>query len=378
MVAVRSGLEQLLDERLDLLRGRRVGLLAHPASVDGRLRHAVELLRAAPGVRLVALFGPEHGLRGATPAEAAVADTVDPTTGLPVHSLYGARQAPEQAQLDGLDVVVVDLQDVGARFFTHYVVMVRCMRACAAAGTTVVVLDRPNPISGAVMEGPVLPDDAVDPIGLPGLPIRHGLTMGELARFFAARERLDLELTIVPISGWRRGTYFDRTGLPWVPPSPGVVSLDAALAYPGACLFEGTTANDGRGTGLPFQQVGAPGVPAEELARSLDRRLAGAAARPAWYVPSGGRHAGALCAGVQLHVLDRRVFRPVAAWLSVLVALRRLAPQAVDWALPHFDRLAGPELRGLIDAGTGAEDLVAAWRPGLKAFSEARAATLLY
>ncbi|MBZ0238035.1 MAG: DUF1343 domain-containing protein, partial [Deltaproteobacteria bacterium] len=271
MPRVASGLERLLaDDRV--LRGRRVGLIANPTAVDAELRHAADLLAAASGVSLVALFGPEHGVRGDAQDMIGVGAEVDARTGLRVHSLYGhdaASLAPTRAMLDDVDVLVYDVQDVGSRYYTFVWTMVLAMRACAQAGKGFVVLDRPNPIGGALVEGGDIAPGHDSFVGLVSCPNRHGLTAGEIARWRAAEEQLDLELHVVAMGGWQRDMMFADTGLPWVMPSPNMPTVDTALVYPGMCLVEGTELSEGRGTTRPFELAGAPGLDGHALAEAL-------------------------------------------------------------------------------------------------------------
>src|SRR5512137_2968769 len=283
------GLEVLLRSRGGPLRGRRVGLICNPTAVDGRLRHAADLLHALPGVTLAALFGPEHGVRGDAQYLVSVAGEVDAAPGLPVHSLYGATAAslrPPPAALAGLDVLCFDIQDVGARYYTYQATMLLCMEAAARAGLAFVVLDRPNPIGGLRVEGPALRPGFESFCGLHDLAPRHGLTVGELARLFVAERGLDLDLAVVPCEGWRRGEGARATGLPWVSPSPNMPTPETALVYPGMCLLEGTNLSEGRGTTRPFELFAAPWLDPAALAAALGAdRLPGVRFRPASFTP---------------------------------------------------------------------------------------------
>src|SRR3990172_4861236 len=268
-----GGLDAIVEERFRSLRGLRIGLICNPTAVDRRLRHAADLLAAAPGVRLTALFGPEHGVRGDAQYMAAVGDARDRRTGLPVHSLYGDTRAsltPTPAQLAGLDALVFDIQDVGARYYTYQATMMLCMEAAARARLRFVVLDRPNPIGGGGVEGPRLAQGFESFCGLHDLAPRHGMTVGELAELFRAERGLvDLELGVVECRGWRRGMHQRETGLPWVFPSPNMPTPETALVYPGMCLLEGTNVSEGRGTTRPFELFGAPWLDGDRLAESL-------------------------------------------------------------------------------------------------------------
>lgn len=385
MPAVRTGLDALRDQSFAQLRGRLVGLVCHPASVDSDLRHAADLMAAA-GVRVAALFGPEHGFHGTAQDLIGVADTVD------VHSLYGATVEslrPTPAQLAGLDALVIDLQDVGSRYYTFQATMLYCLEAAAPLGLPVTVLDRPNPIGGAAVEGPALAAGFESFVGPHSVATRHGLTMGELARLFAAERRIAVDLTVVPCDGWRRGMFFEDTGLPWVLPSPNMPTVDTAVVYPGGCLIEGTNLSEGRGTTRPFELCGAAGLDPVELARRLEAEaLPGVRFRPAWFRPTFQKFAGVDCGGVQLHVTDRAAFRPVRTGLAVLAALKALAGDRFAWRTeeyefvrdrPAIDLLFGSAReREALDAGVSWRELAAAWEPEEAAFAERRAPHLLY
>jgi uncharacterized protein YbbC (DUF1343 family) len=336
--SVRTGLDVLLRDRLSLLRGRRIGVIAHQASVNAQLEHAVVLLHEARGPRLARLFAPEHGLWGAAQDHAAIAGARDPVTGLAVASLYGARREPTAAMLAGLDALVIDLQDIGSRYYTFVWTMALAMRACARAGVEVIVLDRPNPLGGASVEGN-MPDPAYASfVGLYPLPARHGLTIGEVARWLALAHGLRPRLTVVEMRGWRRGMLWEDTGVPWVAPSPNMPTPDTARVYPGGCLFEGTNLSEGRGTTRPFEWVGAPYLDAHAYAQALqDERLPGVRFRPARFTPTFHKWAGRLCGGVQIHVTDRPRFKPFATGLAIVATARRLAPGRFAWRRPPYE-----------------------------------------
>ena len=373
MSGVMTGLDVLMAEDAARLRGRRVGLLVHPASVDRRLRHAAPLLHGALGADLRALFGPQHGLRGETQDNMVEwSGFTDPTTGLPAHSLYGEHRKPTAAMLDGLDVLVVDLQDVGARYYTFVWTLLLCLEACAEQGVAVMVLDRPNPLGGGV-EGNVLDPAWRSFVGLAPIPMRHGLTMGELARWLRRWAALDVDLDVVPMRGWRRGQWFDETGLPWVLPSPNMPTLETAVVYPGGCLLEGTDLSEGRGTTRPFEILGAPFIDPDRLAAALTARdLPGVAFRPLWFQPTFQKHAGEVCGGVQVHVTDRQAFRSVLTYLALLSDIRRLWPDDFTWRRPPYeyeheklpiDILAGGvALREAVDAGADPREVAREWQ----------------
>lgn len=335
---VATGLDRLVAEQGRRLVGRRVGLLAHPASVDRRLRHAVPILHGALKDGLRCLFGPQHGLRGETQDNMVEWEGyTDSASGLPVYSLYGRRRKPTPEMLADIDVLVVDLQDVGARYYTYVWTLMLCLEACAAAGKQVVVLDRPNPLGGAV-EGNVLDPAYRSFVGLEPLPMRHGLTIGELAQLLRARRALDVDLEVVTMHGWRRRMWFDDTGLEWVMPSPNLPTLASATLYPGFCLLEGTELSEGRGTTRPFEIFGAPYIEPERLvAHVAPYRVPGCTLRPLWFQPTFQKHAGRLCGGAQVHVDDRDRCAPVLTVTAILAAIQRLWPERFAWRPPPYE-----------------------------------------
>jgi len=389
MPIVRSGLDVLLAERARRLRGRRVALLAHQASVDGRLRHAAPLLADLRGVNLVALWAPEHGLWGAPQDHAHIRADRDPVTGRRVHTLYGERRHPTGAMLREVDVVVIDLQDVGAKYYTFIWTMALVMREAAAAGVEVVVLDRPNPLGGAIVEGNV-PDPAYASfVGLYPLAIRHAMTIGEIARYLHATHDLRCRLDVVPMRGWRRRMLWEDTGLPWVPPSPNMPTPDTARVYPGGCLYEGTNLSEGRGTTRPFEWVGAPYLDADEYAEGLEAlRLPGVTFRPARFTPMFHKWANRLCDGVQLHVTDAARFKPYLTGLGIIAEARRQAPRGFAWKRPPYefehrklpiDIIVGTDtIRKAIERRRPLGEIERAWRPGLSAWMRRRARFLMY
>lgn len=358
---VRPGISVLLEDSLHLVRGKRVGLLTNQTGVDERGRSDVELLTRDPRarearVRLVTLFAPEHGLRG-TEDRTHLASGVDERSGLPVISLYGATTvAPPDSALRELDVLLFDLQDVGTRTWTYVGAMLYAMRASARVGIPFVVLDRPNPITGAQVDGPMLAAELANPEdhrrGRPGrayalypFPLRHGMTMGEMARFFNDTLRIGAALHVVPVRGWRRAMWFDQTGLPWVRPSPNMASLASATLYPALVPFEATNLSVGRGTAEPFERFGAPWLGAEEIAALLNERgLAGVRFVPERFTPrrpSDGRYGGVRLPGVRVEVTDRERLQPGRIAATLLWALHRLHGEALRVRTPDFDLLMG-------------------------------------
>ncbi len=378
---VRPGIEVLLSDSARLVRDRRVGLMTNQSGVDASGVSDVVRLRAA-GVRLVALFSPEHGFRGAADPGAAVASSVDSATGLPIYSLYGRTSAPTDEMLAGIDVLLVDLQDAGARYYTYLATTVDVLQAAGARNLPVVVLDRPNPIGGAV-QGNVLEETHVTAVGRLAVPMRHGLTLGEQARLAQADLDLPGDLTVVPVSGWRRHVPFDRTGLPFIPPSPNLRTIESLFHYPGLCLFEGTNLSVGRGSDAPFEQIGAPWLDtaavlgAVRLAGLPGVRMRGVNFTPRH--PGDGKYADTLVSGIRLEVADRGVYDPTATAVYLLSAIRRRHPREFGWIPRHFDRLAGTaSLRTAIDEGADPEAIVRSWEPARRAFLERRKAVLLY
>lgn len=383
---VRTGLASLISAPPPQLVGKRLGLVSHSAAVLPDLSGIVDAFLGA-GFRLSALFGAEHGFGGAALDGVQVGGEVDPRTGLPVFSLYGPTLEPAQEMLAGLDALLVDFQDVGVRFYTYLSTLYYVLRAAGRAGLPVFVLDRPNPITGSRLAGPTLQPGFESFVGIVPLPLRHGLTFGELALFLNEEHRLRAPLTVLPLRGWERGMWFDQTGLPWVPPSPAMPHLSTAAAYPGLCLLEGTTLSEGRGTALPFEVAGAPWLDGPALADTLNRLgLPGVRFRPFTFQPSASKHAGQLCQGVQLHVLSRETFDPLQAALSLLATAREQNPADFDFLPapapgqhPHFDLLAGSDqLRARLEAALPVAGIVADWQADLEDFAKRRKPYLLY
>jgi uncharacterized protein YbbC (DUF1343 family) len=375
MEQVRPGISVLLDARRDLLRGRRVGVLTGPSGVLPDLTGTADALLQAADVR--ALFGPEHGLHGAAAAGAHIASRTH-HSGVPVYSLYGANLAPSPEQLADLDVIVCDIQDVGCRFYTYVWTLVKLMQSAAAAGVAVIVADRPNPLGGAV-EGPGVDNDYRTLVGLHDVPIRHGLTLGELARLANGELGIGCDLTIVPCAGWRRADGWEATGLSWVPPSPNMPTAATALVYPGTCLLEGTNLSIGRGTALPFEWLGAPWIDGIVLADALNKTdVPDVRWRTVAFQPCAAPYAGELCYGVQPHVMDAQAFWPVLSGITLLSVLKQTHDRFA-WSVTHFDRLAGsPRIREAIEAGISPAEIAAEWRGYEAAFRVRAARFLLY
>ncbi|MGC9521433.1 MAG: exo-beta-N-acetylmuramidase NamZ family protein [Anaerolineae bacterium] len=386
MVA-RTGLEVLIREHRELVRGRRIGLVTHAAAVRSDMVHALDALIALE-VGIGALFGPEHGLDGAVADGAAIADARHPRTGMPIYSLYGEEKAPSAAVLQDIDALVFDMQDVGVRFYTFISTLYYVLKSAAETGTPVIVLDRPNPIGGVTVEGPILDPAYTSFVGIAPIPIRYGLTMGELAQYINNEMGLSADLTVIPMQGWRRDMWFEDTGLHWVPTSPAMPHPSTTVCYPGTCLLEGTNLSEGRGTALPFEICGAPWIDGHALAAHLNARgLEGVIFRPARFVPgSPSRYEGAYCGGVQIHVMDRERFRPVSVGLHLIAAVRTLCPDEFAWRAqswegghPHFDLLTGSaHVRRALESGVDVDALVEGWADDLMEWQEIRRPYLFY
>ena len=379
-----TGLDVLLDEGLPELAGMRCGLITNHTGVDRHLRSIIDMLQQNDGIELVALLGPEHGVRGEAQAGAEVSGAIDQRTGLPVHSLYGETLAPTPAMMQGLDALIFDIQDAGVRFYTYVSTMINAQEAAASAGLRFVVLDRPDPIGGVRGEGNRLDPGFASFVGAHPVPIRYGMTVGELARMVAGEQGWP-EPMVVPMRGWKREWWFDQTGLPWVFPSPNLPTLDAMTLYPGTCLVEGVNISEGRGTTRPFELIGAPWLDPFTFAEQMERRnLPGVAFRPTWFTPMFSKHANVSCGGVQIHILDREAMRPVELGMHLLHVLRDMAPGAFAWRTGRdgnhaLDLLLGSDRpRRMLDAGDSVEQITVGWEEEARAFEDRRLPYLLY
>ena len=382
------GSERLFNS--GVIDGARVGLVCNPASVDRRLRNVADTVAAYPKTTLAALFGPQHGFR--SDVQDNMIETRhahDEVRRVPVYSLYSDVRQPTAEMLRGLDVLVVDLQDVGVRIYTYIYTMANCLKAARTHGVKVIVCDRPNPIGGLQVEGPVLVPGFESFVGMYPIPMRHGLTIGEVARLFNGHFGIGADLEVVPMEGWRRDMYWDDTGLTWVISSPNIPTFDTTLVYPGGVLFEGTNVSEGRGTTRPFELLGAPWVVAERFADAMNHRgLPGVFFRPAVFEPTFHKHARTACAGVQPHVLDRPTFRPVETGVALIEAFRAAGPDEFGWKNPPYeyeyekmpiDCLAGSStLREQIDGGVPASEIAASWKDAVRDFERTREPYLLY
>jgi len=372
------------------LNGLRVGILANPASVDHEFRHIVDRLGDAGDFTLAAIFGPQHGFRSDLQDNMIETPHVtDPKRGVPIFSLYSETREPTKEMLDLIDVLVIDLQDVGARIYTFIYTMANCLRAAAKTGTPVIVCDRPNPIGGLQVEGPMLEPGFESFVGQFPIPMRHGMTVAELAKFFNEHHRIGAELEIVPMEGWSRELYFDDTEIPWIMPSPNMPTLDTAIVYPGTVLFEGTMVSEGRGTTRPFELIGAPWIDGTDLAARLNRLgLNGVYFREAGFEPTFQKYAKEPCEGCQIHVTSRREFEPVKAGVAIMRETYALGDGRFKWREPPYeyehdkmpiDILAGStQLREQIEGQVPVEAIAESWRAGVKTFEDAREPYLLY
>lgn len=380
-----TGLESLLNQHLDELRDKRVGILANHASVTASLVHVSDALCEA-GIKITAMFGPEHGVRGDLPEGVQVDDAIEDRLMVPVYGLFGSRSKPSSGSLHGIDVMLVDLQDIGARFYTFLYTMGEVMKACGEKGKPVWVLDRPNPISGVHREGPISqPEFSYASFeGEYALPTRHGLTIGELARLFVTRFGLACDLQVIPMQGWDRTMWYDDTGLPWVMPSPNMPTLDTAVVYPGTCLFEGTNLSEGRGTTRPFEIIGAPWVDAPTFRQAANElKLPGVVFREAYLSPMCSKHQGEHCGGLQVHVTDREVYQPVRTAVELVALLLKLYPRQFEFTFSgsrlYFDVLCGTDsVRKALQDGVSPADIAASWEQGLGQFEEEIQPALLY
>jgi uncharacterized protein YbbC (DUF1343 family) len=404
--AVKTGVEVLFEKRLDLIRGKRVGLITNPSGVDSHLDSIVELFRAQPDVKLVALYGPEHGVRGDAQAGQTVPFYYDQHFQLPVFSLYGqthkappdmltnidqymrsydtqqAGKTPVSGALGGIDVMVFDLQDVGTRVYTFEATLAYAMQSCATAHIPIIVLDRPNPINGVAMEGPILDYPKYSSfIGLCATPLRHGMTMGELAQFYNDNFLTNkADLTVVKMENWKRDEWFDQTGLPWVMPSPNIPMLDTAVVYPGQVMLEGTDLSEGRGTTHPFEIFGAPWIDGYVLAQKLnDLHLPGVKFREIWFTPTFSKFQNELCGGCQIYVTDRNAYQPIATSLNILALVKQLYGDKLEFHDKYFDRVLGNStVREGLESGKPVDQIIAGYQSGLDDFAKTRKKYLLY
>ena len=381
--AVRTGLDHVAEQR-ELFAGKRVGIIANQTACDSRGKFIVDVFRKMPGVQVAALFSPEHGLYGVEEDGRRVGDQVHPDYKIPIRSLYGKTTKPTPEMLADVDVLVFDMQDVGARFYTYLYTMSLSMEAAAEAGKPFVVLDRPNVINGRAVEGPILEPKFATFVGLYPIPVRFGMTVGEFARMVNGRRWLadgvKADLTVVPLTGWRRAMWYDQTGLRFIKPSPNMPDVETAAVYPGLCLLEGTNVSEGRGTPMPFRQFGAPWIRSAELVATLNGlRLPGVRFESTHFVPTSSKHKGRECHGARIVVTDRNALEPFWTGVCIINELYRTYRDQFEWRTAHFDRLCGTAtIRNAITAQSSLTALQSAWRARCAAFIRTRGPYLLY
>ncbi|SEQ52675.1 exo-beta-N-acetylmuramidase NamZ family protein [Piscibacillus halophilus] len=380
------GVEVLLNEQKELIDGKNVGLITNPTGVDKELNSIVDTLHNDPDVNLTALYGPEHGVRGDAQAGEYVEFYIDEITGLPVYSLYGQTRKPTPEMLEDIDVLLFDIQDVGTRFYTYIYTMAYAMEAAEENDIEFVVLDRPNPISGTKVQGPVLEEEYKSFVGNYEIPLRHGMTVGELANLFNEEFEIGADLTVVEMNGWKRNMYYEDTNLEFVLPSPNMPTLNTALVYPGAALIEGTNVSEGRGTTKPFELIGAPFINSAELATHLNNQnLPGVTFRAASFTPTFSKHAGDLSHGIEIHVTHQQSYNPVTTGLHIVKAIHDLYPEDFEFraensaGISFFDNLIGNGwVREAIENGESVGDIQDEWQDELNEFKEIRENYLLY
>jgi len=403
---VKTGLDVLLKKHLDLLKGKKVGLITNPTGVNRDLQHIMDLFVINPSIDLVSLYGPEHGVRGSAQAGQYVPYYMDEIHKIPVFSLYGQSLKPDPGMLknmdeymrnfdttdsgkildptmaESVDIMVFDIQDIGTRIYTYIATMAYSMEVCAENGIPFIVLDRPNPINGSNMEGPILEYPEFSSfVGLFPIPVRHGMTAGELALLFNDHYlETKADLTVIPLQGWKRSMWFDETGLPWVIPSPNMPSLDTATVYPGQVFLEGTNVSEGRGTTKPFELFGAPWIDGNALCQKLNTlQLSGVAFREAWFTPTFSKYSSELCGGCQIHVLDRSLFQPFLTSLYIIHTVRDLYPDKFLFHKKYFDQIMGTSrVRKALEEGSSIQEIMLDFSKNLKGFSDMRKSYLLY
>jgi uncharacterized protein YbbC (DUF1343 family) len=388
---VKIGAEILIEKHLDLIKGKKIGIVTNHTGILPDGRHIVDVLNEIEGVKIVALFGPEHGIRGEVPDGKSISHGVDAKTGIPVFSLYGEVKKPTEEMLKDIDVLIFDIQDVGARFYTYISTMSYCMEACAEMGKKFIVLDRPNPIRGVYVDGPILEPRFKSFVGLHPIPVAHGMTVGELAKMFNDEGWLEnavkADLTVVKMENYSRKMWFDQTGLPWVKPSPNMMTLKTAIVYTATCFIEGTNVSEGRGTQHPFEWIGAPWIDGEKLAKELNYyKLPGVKFEPISFTPTDiekvtvdPKYEGEKCGGVYLNVYDREKFEPVKVGVYILYTLKKLYPDKFKWRTAGQDRLWGTDkVRLMIDEGKKPDEIIKTWEDDIKKFLSIRQKYLLY
>jgi uncharacterized protein YbbC (DUF1343 family) len=393
MKRVTLGLEKLIENPSKYLYGSTIGLVVNQTSLTSNGEFSIDKFYNNKSFKLKTLLAPEHGVYGVDQDMALVENETDPLTGLTIQSLYGSDASsltPSPTLLNGIDNLIFDIQDVGSRYYTFIYTLANCMKTCAQSNTRMVVCDRPNPINGLEVEGNIVKKDFYSFVGQYPIPNRHGMTVGELALLFNEHFGIKCDLKVIPMEGWERQMWYDETGLPWVAPSPNMPTLSTATVYPGMCLVEGTLLSEGRGTTLPFEQVGAPYINAETLAKILNKEnLPGLFFRPQYFKPQFQKWSGELCGGVQIHITERKKIKPLLTSISMLFCIKKLYPNNFLWRTEAYefvsDRLAidllygDPTLRKAIDTGTlSLNNLESIWAEDIKHFSSQREACLIY
>lgn len=389
--AVKAGADVLFESKMDLIEGKRIGLVTNHTAILSNGKHLADVLHSTQNVTLAALFGPEHGVRGDAPDGRTIRDTVDANTGVPVFSLYGRINKPTPEMLKDVDVLVFDIQDVGARFYTFISTMFLCMESAAENKIPFIVLDRPNPITGNLMGGPIRVDSLKTFVGWVPVPIAHGMTVGELAQMANTegwlKDKMSANLTVVKMENWKRSMWYDETSLRWIKPSPNMATLTTAIVYPGLCLIEGINVSEGRGTEKPFEYIGAPWIDGKKLTETVRRyNLPGVTFKPVTFTPqeipnvaANPKYKGRECAGIYVNVTDRTKLDPVKTGIAVVAAIHALYPDSLQFRERGFDRLAGtPMIREAILKGISVETIVSSWSEALKEFSKKRIPSLLY
>lgn len=381
--SVRTGLDRV-DAHGELFRGKRLGIVTNHTAYDSAGKYIVDVFLAMPDVTVAALFSPEHGMWGTEQAGVKTDGQLHPVYKLPVCSLYGTVRKPTPDMLRGIDVLVFDIQDIGARFYTYVYTMSLAMEAAAENGKRFVVLDRPNPITGSHVGGPILEPELASFVGLFPIPVRHGMTIGELVRMFNGQGWLaggvKADLAVVPMEGWRRPMWYDRTGLRFIKPSPNMPDLETAVIYPGLCLLEGTNVSEGRGTDTPFRQFGAPWIDSNRLAERLNGlNLPAMRFGPTQFTPTSSKYAGQPCNGVRIVTSDRDRLEPFYSGARIVEEICRMYPAQFEWRSGHFDRLCGTsKVRQAIASGQSLEKLRSQWQADLEAFHRIREKYLIY
>ncbi len=406
MTKIVLGCENFLAYHLDSVRGKRLGLITNPTGVDSHLNSLIDLFHRNPDIDLVALYGPEHGVYGNAQAGEYIPFYKDKKYGLPVFSLYGQSMKSgsrmsidsdeamrsfdtvadgkllEDAMIDNVDVMVFDIQDVGTRIYTYVATMAYCIQACAEKAIEFIVLDRPNPINGEMMEGPVLEYPEFSSfVGLYPIPVRHGMTMGELALLFNDRFLpKKVNLNVIPMEGWTRNMWYDQTGLPWIAPSPNIPTLETATVYPGQVFLEGTNISEGRGTAKPFELFGTPWINGPDLTQKLNGlHLPGVRFRDTWFTPNFSKFRDTLCSGIQIHILDREVFKPFMTTLHIIKMIREMSPNEFEFHANYFDKIIGSlSVRKAIEENTEIHEIVKNYASESEGFAELRSSYLLY